>query len=216
MVLLLVPGGPGQQARGGHEPDPGLRAAVTRTLQALDDLSAGEREEWAESWRAAYVVAAHACAAALDGRPSVDLWRHAVDILDRTGFALWRLRLQPYLAEDLWTSGDRAAARVVVHDTWHEATRRSLGGVARHAEAVARSRRIGLPTQPLPGVQARLTPREREVLALLDRGATNRQIAAELFISEKTVSVHVSNVLAKLGASHRGEAVALARRADNG
>jgi DNA-binding NarL/FixJ family response regulator len=51
------------------------------------------------------------------------------------------------------------------------------------------------------------------VLALLDRGATNRQIAEELFISEKTVSVHVSNVLSKLGASHRGEAVALARRA---
>ncbi|MCZ2803985.1 response regulator transcription factor [Modestobacter sp. VKM Ac-2983] len=55
-----------------------------------------------------------------------------------------------------------------------------------------------------------LTPRETEVLALVAQGRTNRQIGAELFISEKTASVHVSNILAKLGASGRTEAVALA------
>ncbi|MCZ2817637.1 response regulator transcription factor [Modestobacter sp. VKM Ac-2984] len=54
------------------------------------------------------------------------------------------------------------------------------------------------------------TPRETEVLALVAQGRTNRQIGAELFISEKTASVHVSNILAKLGASGRTEAVALA------
>jgi DNA-binding NarL/FixJ family response regulator len=57
-----------------------------------------------------------------------------------------------------------------------------------------------------------LTPREREVLTLVAGGRTNRQIADELFISEKTASVHVSNILAKLGVSNRSEAAAVAHR----
>jgi DNA-binding CsgD family transcriptional regulator len=56
-----------------------------------------------------------------------------------------------------------------------------------------------------------LTEREREVLDLLVDARTNRQIAARLYISEKTVSVHVSNILAKLGVRSRAEAAALAR-----
>ena len=48
------------------------------------------------------------------------------------------------------------------------------------------------------------------MLALLAQGRTNRQIGAELYISEKTASVHVSNILAKLGAGSRTEAVAVA------
>jgi DNA-binding CsgD family transcriptional regulator len=59
---------------------------------------------------------------------------------------------------------------------------------------------------------AALTPRETEVLALVAEGRSNREIAQQLFISAKTVSVHVSNVLAKLHAAGRTEAVALARR----
>jgi DNA-binding CsgD family transcriptional regulator/tetratricopeptide (TPR) repeat protein len=57
-----------------------------------------------------------------------------------------------------------------------------------------------------------LTPREREVLALVADGRTNRQIAKALFISDKTASVHVSNILAKLGVANRGEAAAVAHR----
>jgi DNA-binding NarL/FixJ family response regulator len=57
-----------------------------------------------------------------------------------------------------------------------------------------------------------LTPREREVMALVASGLTNRAIGERLFISEKTASVHVSNVLAKLGASGRAEAVAIIGR----
>ena len=57
-----------------------------------------------------------------------------------------------------------------------------------------------------------LTPREREVLALVADGRTNRQIAEALFISAKTASVHVSNILAKLGVANRGEAAAVAHR----
>jgi DNA-binding NarL/FixJ family response regulator len=55
-----------------------------------------------------------------------------------------------------------------------------------------------------------LTPRERQVLDLIARGASNRQISEELFISEKTTSVHVSNILRKLGVVSRGEAASLA------
>ncbi|WSL21965.1 LuxR C-terminal-related transcriptional regulator [Streptomyces sp. NBC_01283] len=57
-----------------------------------------------------------------------------------------------------------------------------------------------------------LTTREREVLRLVAAGRSNRRIAEELFISPKTASVHVSNILAKLGASGRGEAAAIAHR----
>ena len=59
-------------------------------------------------------------------------------------------------------------------------------------------------------VSAVMTPREAEVLRLLAQGRTNRQIGAELYISEKTASVHVSNILGKLGATGRTEAVAIA------
>ncbi|MBV9005253.1 MAG: AAA family ATPase [Solirubrobacterales bacterium] len=57
-----------------------------------------------------------------------------------------------------------------------------------------------------------LTPRERQVLALIAEGATNRQIGAALFMAEKTASVHVSRILSKLGVSSRTQAAAVAHR----
>ncbi|WP_181791157.1 response regulator transcription factor, partial [Streptomyces phytophilus] len=57
-----------------------------------------------------------------------------------------------------------------------------------------------------------LTAREADVLRLVAAGRSNRQIADELFISPKTASVHVSNILAKLGVAARGEAAAVAHR----
>ena len=57
-----------------------------------------------------------------------------------------------------------------------------------------------------------LTARELEVLRLVAAGLSNREIASELFISAKTASVHVSNILGKLGAATRGEAAATAHR----
>jgi DNA-binding CsgD family transcriptional regulator len=62
------------------------------------------------------------------------------------------------------------------------------------------------PATPADG----LSPREREVLALLATGKTNRAIAAELFLSEKTIARHVSNIFAKLALSSRAEATAYA------
>ncbi|MFE0463275.1 AAA family ATPase [Kitasatospora sp. NPDC058965] len=66
--------------------------------------------------------------------------------------------------------------------------------------------------EPAGAAAFHLTPRETDVLRLLADGRTNRQIAEELFISPKTASVHVSNILAKLEVSGRGEAAALAHR----
>ena len=69
---------------------------------------------------------------------------------------------------------------------------------------------IGLPAGS--GVPFGLTGREMEVLRLVAAGRRNREIAAELFISPRTASMHVSNILSKLGVSSRGEAAATAYR----
>jgi DNA-binding NarL/FixJ family response regulator len=57
-----------------------------------------------------------------------------------------------------------------------------------------------------------LTARERQVLALLAEGATNRQIGNALYMAEKTASVHVSRILSKLGVRTRTQAAAVAHR----
>jgi len=88
-------------------------------------------------------------------------------------------------------------------------------------EVLARRARVVVGVAAEAGVTARssaeragLTPREHEVLALIAQGRTNPQIATELVISEKTAGVHVSHILAKLGAANRTEAAAIARRTD--
>ncbi len=79
-------------------------------------------------------------------------------------------------------------------------------------EAFARRARVDVGLTDVASEGHGLTAREREVLATLSTGATNRQIASTLFISEKTASVHVSNIIRKLGVSNRGEAAAFAYR----
>jgi DNA-binding NarL/FixJ family response regulator len=76
--------------------------------------------------------------------------------------------------------------------------------------------RVAADAGPAPAAHPdldRLTAREREVLAGLGRGLSNRQLAAELFVSEKTVKTHVSSVLAKLRLSDRTQAALFAVRA---
>lgn len=80
---------------------------------------------------------------------------------------------------------------------------------------LARRARIELPgvvaaAQPQRDTVDPLTERERSVLERVALGRTNRQVGEELYISEKTVSVHLSRVMAKLGATRRAEAVAIA------
>ncbi len=88
------------------------------------------------------------------------------------------------------------------------ATFQALG--ARHDLATL-DRLLG---DPAPTPSHGLTPREREVLALLATGKTNRAIARALFISDKTVARHVSNIFAKLGLSSRSAATAYAYEHD--
>lgn len=95
--------------------------------------------------------------------------------------------------------------------------RTGTGGRAPSADGVAAAGAsgavgaVGSAGGSAPALPA-LTPRELEVLRLVEQGRSNGQIARQLFISTKTVSVHVSNILAKLGAAGRTEAAALARR----
>ena len=82
-------------------------------------------------------------------------------------------------------------------------------------ESLARRARIGLEgvdTADDAADRLGLTPREREVLALLADGRSNRQIGDELFMAESTAGVHVSNILGKLGVTRRSEAAAVAHR----
>ena len=74
--------------------------------------------------------------------------------------------------------------------------------------------RLGSPAAGAPPPYDRfgLTQREHDVLGLVRAGRTNRQIAAELFITPKTAGLHVSHILAKLSVTTRGEAAALAHR----
>ena len=92
------------------------------------------------------------------------------------------------------------------------------------ADAPASGGSVQRPLRPGPGDRRRsaaatrrtdtfgLSGREREVLALVAQGRTNREIGERLFISQKTVGVHVGNILAKLEVSGRVEAAAVAIR----
>jgi DNA-binding CsgD family transcriptional regulator/tetratricopeptide (TPR) repeat protein len=136
------------------------------------------------------------------------------------GYVYETARTQWRLAEALAVSGrPREAA-----DVWRAAaaTAAELRAEPLRAALDDLGRRLGLDThsghdavtEDGSGSLAALTAREREVLRLMSRGLSNRQIGEELFISQKTASVHVSNILGKLGAATRTEAAAIARAAE--
>jgi DNA-binding NarL/FixJ family response regulator len=117
------------------------------------------------------------------------------------------------LAEALIGVDEREQAAEQLRAAHEVAVRLGATPLRTAVEALARRARLDA---GLPGMGRAVdastvfTPREAEVLALMAQGRTNRQIGAALYISEKTASVHVSNILAKLRASSRTEAVALA------
>jgi DNA-binding CsgD family transcriptional regulator len=137
--------------------------------------------------------------------------------------AAWAALGEPYpLAQALLHAAEIAAARAErdgAADRLRRAARLAAGLGARplgeRIAILARRARIALDGVPAaadgggPGGLG-LTGREVEVLRLVAAGRSNREIAAELFISPKTASVHVSNILGKLGAATRGEAAARA------
>jgi DNA-binding CsgD family transcriptional regulator len=117
------------------------------------------------------------------------------------------------LAEALAEAGSRAEAEEQWRMAANAADRLGARPVRRALDDLARRARIGTaPHLPDGDVLASLTSREREVLRLLAAGRSNREIASVLFIAPKTASVHVSNILGKLGAASRTEAAAIAHR----
>jgi DNA-binding CsgD family transcriptional regulator len=143
--------------------------------------------------------------------PDADAWARTVEAFgygDAYELARCRLRYaQALLAAD--RHEEAAAEARAARET---AARLGAGPLVERADAViGRARRAdGRPTAR--DRSTALTAREREVLRLLALGRSNRQIGEELFITGKTASVHVSNILAKVGAASRTEAVAIAYR----
>jgi len=139
----------------------------------------------------------------------VRAWRDAVAGFERYPHTFELARSQGRLATVLRAVGDQPQSRDLA-DAARQTARR-LGA----QPLLAQLRSLGHdppPREPVRGPDDALTPREREVLALVAQGRSNREVAQQLYISAKTVSVHVSNILTKLAAGGRTEAVAIARR----
>jgi DNA-binding CsgD family transcriptional regulator len=111
-------------------------------------------------------------------------------------------------------AGDRPAAAEAVREAVEIARRLGAEPLVAEADALARRGRLEPSRAPAREEADRfgLTEREREVLRLVAEGRSNGQIAGELFISPKTASVHVSNIMGKLGVSGRVAAAAVAHR----
>jgi predicted ATPase/DNA-binding CsgD family transcriptional regulator len=175
---------------------------------------------------AAFAIVAAAEAARATGRPDPELWATAADA--------WRTLEQPVRvarnrareADARLLTGDRPGAEAAAGEAMVLARR--LGAVWLQEEVAALARRgrlkveapieaVPAPAQPAaPADEAAaeqgLTPREREVLALVAEGRTNREIGEVLYMAEKTASVHVSRILGKLDVRSRTEAAAVAHR----
>jgi DNA-binding CsgD family transcriptional regulator len=206
-------------ARARHDAD-SLGDALDRAGDLLDGARRAAREAAAVTpnaagWRA-LAEAEHERARGF-ARP--DLWSGAAaawDQLERppvAAYCRWRQ------AEALVATGaSRAEATAPLQAAHAVAARLGAQPLLRELELLAERARLDLTPleagQPKQGLEQvlGLTPREAEVLALVARGLTNREIAAALVISVKTASVHVSNILRKLDAPNRREAAAIAHR----
>src|SRR5437660_1164129 len=121
-------------------------------------------------------------------------------------------------------AGDREVAATLAQESLEAAERLGSRWLAEEVTALCQRARLELgavsPSEAsgvaepdtAPEDPFGLTPRERQVLALIAEGATNRQIGAALFMAEKTASVHVSRILSKLGVRSRTQAAAVAHR----
>lgn len=186
----------------------GLRRFADRTPADPFDLPETDGQ-WA-TWRAESAR----CRAERADR----LWEAAAARWDaigrphRAAYARWRQ------AEQLLDAGRRTPATAVLQQAWRQAgehvpLRRAIADLARLARiALEPTTETSVPEAPASSRPFDLTARELDVLRLLTRGLTNSQIGAELYISPKTASVHVTAILRKLGATNRVQAAAMAER----
>ena len=214
-----------ETARDRH--DANKLAAADAALDELMALRAKLPEEpfqqvvpedmWQPAWEALFQAELQRCIA--DGSTS-GAWRTATQRCEAAGMrweqaiASWRCA-QALLAE----GADPSTAAVPLRSAHQFAADADAALLLRDIEALAATCRIPLdePTQPTEHVTeaapfSTLTKREHEVLSHLVAGRTYSEIAEALFISDKTVSAHVSNLLRKTGTSSRREVSALALR----
>jgi DNA-binding CsgD family transcriptional regulator/tetratricopeptide (TPR) repeat protein len=190
---------------------PAARARVERLSAALDDVPPADDDvSGAADHRTARNELGRALglATAEDWAAAADLWRTAVRPREEA-YCLFR-QAECHAAEKRRDKAATAAsaARVLAE---------GLGAAPIVAEVGALMARTRLSPAPPPRPPADerpygLTEREFEVLQLLGTGATNRQIARRLFISDRTVGVHVSRVLHKLQVTNRAQAAAVATK----
>jgi DNA-binding CsgD family transcriptional regulator len=192
-------------------------ATAQRLLERLDGLIARMGGVIPPVVRASRAVCA-AHASRIRGAGDAALWadarRHWETCHDpyHAAYARWR-EAEALLA----AGGDREAAEVLMREAHTVVDELGARPLREELETLARRARIQLgqeaPREAAANTgleQLDLTPRETEVLALLAGGLTNREIGAELFISKKTASVHVSRILTKLSVRNRAAAGAAA------
>jgi len=220
LPALKAEAGAAERARAGRDAEAEARAresgaALHRRVEELA-AAAGVR-----GTPPPQVVADAAIAAAelarIEGRPAAEVWQTAAELNEALGNVVAGAYARLHKAEALLEAGaPRDDVSGELRSAYEAAAGCGAAVIREQCEAVSRRARIPLTDEPTkaPSVDNPfgLTPREREVLALVAAGRTNRQIGDELFMSEKTASVHVSRILAKLEVSTRGEAGAVAHR----
>jgi DNA-binding CsgD family transcriptional regulator len=184
------------------------RPAFERSAPAQLEQTGREAWAWlarleAELTRLDWVTGAEPAPSPAD---LVGAWSASVEAFDQYGHVFEASRSRARLAAALQAAGEESASVEVATAAREVGLRLGAAPLLRELDELRPAR------APSGGAETTLTPRELEVLALLAEGLTNGQIGRRLFISTKTVSVHVSNLLAKLGAAGRTEAAAIARR----
>jgi len=205
-------------ARARREP---FDAEVTaeRIRQRINDARAASAHRGAEPALDTAAHLAHADAAVTRlGDPDPDVWAEAARRWADLADPYWRATARVREAEAAAAVGETARAAEALQEAHQLAA--GLGAVPLLTDIEAVSRRTRLSVEPAAAAalddvaidHLGLTPREAEVLSLVAAGRTNRQIGEALFVSEKTASVHVSNILRKLGVNSRVDAAAVAQR----
>jgi DNA-binding CsgD family transcriptional regulator len=186
----------------------GARAAeLYRRLQAArDDAPLGIGPHWAAATAMADAEWSTLCGHA----DAHERWLHAEEALEALHLLPGATRARIRHAEALLPD-DREGATELLQRAWRDAT--DAGLELLRADAERAGRRANIHLTPHTTAPFDLTRRELEVLRLVAQGRTNPEIGNELFISRKTASVHVSNILSKLGVRSRGAAAAVAHRA---
>jgi DNA-binding CsgD family transcriptional regulator/tetratricopeptide (TPR) repeat protein len=199
--------------------DLGDAEAESAALRRADDLLARVEAAATETRpvERAALLGARAEAGRAAGRPDPAEYARAAAAWDEVGRPEPAARMRWGEAEVHAATGDREAAAEPARAAHATATRLGAGWLRGEIESLATRARLTLePVQDEAAAPEEdsfgLTSRERQVLALIAEGATNREIGSTLFMAEKTASVHVSRILTKLNARTRTEAAAVAHR----